>query len=117
MEDLKHLDFKFKGETFRIEFPNIGTYRKIEVLKQALSNGMYGQMERSQIASSNHALDMIDLEANLSVLAPELIKKIEGVDSIAELSLVHFNELKQAYMEQFVPYWEKIMKTISDPTA
>ena len=117
MEELKLLNFEFQGKVYPIEFPNIGNFKKIEVLKQALSNGMYGQMVNSNMSTSSHALDMIDIEAYLGVMCPDLVKDIKGIDSLSELSLIHFNELRKAYRKQFTPWLEKVLKTLSEPIA
>ena len=116
MEELKVLNFEYEGKVYQIKFPNVGTFTLIESLKQRLSAGTYSQMIGSLTESAGTALDMIDLEAYLSTLCPELIADLEGVDSIRELSLFHFVKLKKAYDEQFTAWWNKVLETLKNPS-
>lgn len=113
MEELSVLNFTVKGQTFEIKFPNVGEYRRIEVLKQSLSGGQYYSMLASGLDASYEALDIIDIESYFSILCPKLLEAInEKAGSFSELGMLDFEELKSAYKEQFVPWWEKILSLI-----
>ena len=104
--------FEVKGNSYEIEFPNIGKFRTIESLKQVLSKGMYGQLLSTPTESAFEALDMIDIEAYLTVLTPKLIEDLK-CSSFSELGLSDYLELKSAYKEQFSPWWNEILLMIN----
>lgn len=101
------LNFEFKGKVYTIEYPNIGKYRQIDILKQSLSMGQYGNLFRTMTNTSEESLDSIDIESYMSVLCPKLIKELK-IDSFDNLPITTYKELKKAYKEQFVPWWNDI---------
>ena len=105
------LNFKVKGNEYTIKFPNVGNFRRIESLKQALSNGMYSSMVGTFTDAAQKAADMVDIESYLTVLCPEILKDLK-CESFSDLGLVDFMELQTAYKEQFVPWWRKIMEEV-----
>ena len=102
------LELKVKGNTYTIEFPNIGKFQNVESTKQVLSKGMYSSLLSTGTISSVEALDMIDIESYFSILVPSLIKDLK-CNTFSELDLEDYIELKKAYLEQFVPWWNDIM--------
>lgn len=108
----ENLVFNLKGNTYNINFPNIGDFRKIESLKQVLSNGMYGQLAGTNTKSAQHAADIVDIEATLTILCPDLVSKALESKSFQELGMKDFNELHGAYMDQFIPWWNKNLKEV-----
>lgn len=107
----RELLFKVKGKTYPISFPNVGKFRKIETMKQIISNGMYGQLLGTGTLSSSQAVDMIDIESYFIVLCPTLMEEIVP-KSFEDLDIQDFTELKEAYFEQFVPWWNSILKLL-----
>ena len=105
------LNFQFNNRNYPIEFPNIGKYRQIDILKQSLSLGQYGNLFRTMTIQSEETLDSIDMEAYFSILCPKLIKDLK-VDSFDDLPLLKYKELKKAYKEQFVKWWNEIEKML-----
>lgn len=101
------LNFQFNNRNYVIEFPNIGQYRQIDVLKQSLSLGQYGNMMRCLTAQSEQSLDSIDMESYFSILCPDLIKDLK-IESFNELKLPTYIKLKKQYIDQFVPWWKEI---------
>ena len=89
---MENLIFKTKGNEYNIEFPNVGTFRKIETLKQILSSGVYESLSSTNTVGAFQASDMVEIEANLSVLAPELIKDLK-CDDFQSLGLLDYKEL------------------------
>lgn len=106
------VEFVIKGKSYTIHYPTVGEYYKIECLKQSLSNNNYGGLLVAGTASSIKALDMIDIEANLSVLAPSLIKDLK-VGSISGLGIKDFNEIKKVYIETIVPFMKGVEDVLS----
>lgn len=111
------LDFKFKGRVYMIEFPNVGKYRQIEILKQSISLGQYGNLFRTMTKQSEETLDMIDIESYLSTLCPKLLKDLK-IETFGDLSLSDSRSLKKEYQLQFVPWWNNIEKMLKpeDPS-
>lgn len=101
------LNFEFKGKVYTIEYPNVGKYRQIEILKQSISMGQYGNLFRTMTRQSEESLDMVDMEAYFSTLCPKMLRDLK-IDTFNELSLIDCKILKKAYQEQFVPWWNEI---------
>lgn len=108
------LIFKVKGNQYNLKFPNVGGYKQIQINKQLLSNNTYKSLIQTvEHVGSQFAADMIDIEATLLVIAPEQFFKDLQSKSISEMGLVDFNELRTAYIEQIVPWWNNIEKALS----
>jgi hypothetical protein len=101
---------KFKGQSFTLNFPTVGQYRDIQVMKQTLSMNNYSAMYRTMMVDSEDALDMIDIEANLSVLCPEFIKALKV--PFNQLGLVDYIGIRDEYKRVFEPWWLEIMKLL-----
>ena len=109
--NIENLDFKVNGNTYTIKFPTVGEYRAIETMKQTLSANNYSSMSRSMMVTANEALDIIDLEAYLTVLCPKLIEDLK-CDSFSQLGLLDYKELRDAFKKQFLPWWNDIEKLL-----
>jgi hypothetical protein len=97
-----------KGDnTYSIKIPNVGEFYDIEVNKQILGNGLYSSIVKTNTIGAQHAADMIDIEAHLSVLCPDLMKDLNS-SSFKELGLMDYNEIKKVYIKDFIPWWKKI---------
>jgi len=108
----RQINFTVKGNSYMIEFPTVGKFQQIETMKQISSRGMYSSFISTSTLSSNEALTMIDVEAYLTVLAPKLLKDLK-CDSFNELGIEDYLELKKAFQEQFIPWWNAILDLIS----
>jgi len=111
MEINENLNLVFKGKNYSFTFPKVGEYRSIEVLRQNLSLNTYSGLARAMLASSEEALTMIDIEAYLSILCPELIEYLK-CDSFSELGLLDYKELRSLFKEEFIPWWNEIEKLL-----
>lgn len=103
------LEFKVSGMVYKIDFPTVGKFQSIEANKQVISKGMYGSLLNTATVASYQALNMIDLEAHLSVLAPLLMEDLK-CKSFGDLDIEDYLELEKAYKSQFLPWWNDIMK-------
>jgi hypothetical protein len=108
----RQIVLRVKGNSYPIEFPNIGKFQMIETMKQIVSKGMYQALLQTSTISSIEVLDMIDLESYLTVLAPQLIKDLK-CDSFGDLDIEDYQELKKCYKEQLVPWWNGIIDLLS----
>lgn len=106
------LELKVKGNSYVVEFPNVGKFQAIESTKQVLSKGMYSSLLSTGTISSIEALDMIDMESYFSILLPQLIKDLK-CDNFSLLDLEDYIELKGIYMEQFIPWWNSILSLLN----
>lgn len=96
-----------KGHSYPINFPTVGQFYQIEALKQSLSKGFYNSMVMSPSALAQHALDMIDIEAALSVLAPKLISDLK-VKNFSELDIRDYKLIRDEYFTVVAPFFKKI---------
>ena len=97
-----------KGRKYEIQFPNVGQYYQIEVNKQRLGKGSYNSLIGNPTITAQRALDMIDVEATLSVLCPQL-----KVKSFSELGLKDFKEISDIYMNEVFPFLKEAEKILS----
>ena len=105
------LTLNVKGNSYTIKFPTVGEFRQIESLKQVLSNGMYNQLATTTTTQAQHAADMIDIEATLTVLAPDLIKDLKCTN-FSDLGIKDYTELRNIYVNDFLPWWNELLKEI-----
>lgn len=102
-QPLKTLNFELRGTGYEITFPNNRQYVAIQNLKvQLLPN--YDAM-KFMGGDSQWAQLLADTEAHLSVLAPKLIKDLTV--PFGELSLMESKVIVEAYVKQFVPWFQE----------
>lgn len=104
----KIIVLRIKGNSYEIKFPNVGQFQHIESLKQILSRGMYKELSAMNTISTNEVLDMVDMESYLTVLTPKLIADLK-CKTFGELGLEDYMELKEAYLADFIPWWNEIL--------
>jgi len=107
----EQLNFRVKGKDYPIETPTVGKYVAIEATYQLLGKGYYNSLLESPMQSAENAVDMIHIEARVSILCPALLKDMKV--SINELGTADFMELKKAYDEQFRPWWNEFLTSVN----
>jgi len=114
----RQLVLNVKGNKYIVEFPNVGQFQNVETMKQVLSKGMYGALINTGTVTASEALDMVDIEAHLSILIKNdgsrknpLFKDLK-CESFGELGLEDYLELKQVYKDKFVPWWSSILELL-----
>lgn len=110
MADKKIL--KIKGNEYEVSFPNVGQFYQIEAMKQNLARGYYNVMMSSPSAAAQQALDMIDVEATLTILCPKLISDLK-VKNFSELGILDYKVIFDEYRKQVVPFFNEIQKLLS----
>lgn len=100
---------KIRGIEYEIKFPNVGQYYNIETAKQSLGKGYYNVLLGNATKVAQDALDMIDIEATLTVLCPKLLTDMK-VAKFSELGIVDYKEIKKIYVEEVHPF----LKEVSD---
>ena len=107
----RNITLNVKGNTYQIEFPNVGKFQNIETMKQVVSKGMYSALLTTATLSSIEVLDMVDMEACFTVLCPKLIKDLK-CDGFGDLDIADYKELKEVYLKQFIPWWNGILEML-----
>lgn len=99
-----------KGDNeYTIKVPSVGQFYDIEVNKQLFGKGVYGAIIKTNTRAAQNAADMIDIEAHLHVLLPESFFKDDlKAESFQDLGIEDFKQIKIAYIEQFLPWWNEI---------
>lgn len=114
MKDSVELVISAQGETrkYTISFPTVGEYYRIQCLKAELSKNNYGGLMSAGTLDAVQALDMIDIEATLTVLAPQLIKDLK-VERFSKLGLIDYGMIKKAYVATVSPFMAEIYKALN----
>ena len=99
---------------YTCSIPNPGQLIQIESQKAILSGGMYSAILDSDTYGGTYALDIIDMHSYFSILMPALINDIKA-DSLITMDLFDFNELRQAYRHQFIPWVNSWMNMLAAP--
>lgn len=107
------LEFKIKGNSYTLKFPNVGGYKQVQINKQLLSGHTYKSLAQTMYVGSQIAADIVDIEAVFSVIAPEKFFKDLECNSISEMGILDLGELRKAYREQVVPWWNEIERALS----
>ena len=104
---MEQFNFVIKGKQYTTEPVTVGKYIDLWKLRMALSSGTYGQMYRATLEGADYAMMMIDIEAFLSVFCPDFLKSLKP-DSLRELGLEDYLELREMYETQVIPWQQKI---------
>lgn len=121
---LREFTFTVKDNKYQVKIPNPGQLIQIETEKALVTNGIYRQIMLSSTVGATYALDVVDMHSYFSVLVPNLLKDMKGAGtSLLEMDLMDFNELRNSYLEKFVPWvisWQEMLsappKEIEDST-
>ena len=109
MEKVKK--FTIGKKQFTAKFPNVGQILDIDSMTQALSNGLYGSIVASGLASAYYALDLIDAISFYQIVTPEVGKYFD-IQNYAELELSDAQDLISTYKEQIQPWYVETMNEI-----
>lgn len=110
--------FNVKSNRYRMTIPNPGQIIAIENNKTTLSAGLYRNLMNANTIGGNYALDVIDMHAYLTVLCPDFINDIKS-ESLLDMDLADFSELKNAYTDQVIPWinsWQKMLNAEPEKT-
>ena len=96
------------GESYQVNFPNMGKLQDIEAFKIAYTNGKYLDMAMSGLKMHEFMLDVTDAVSYFSVLIPELKTNI-GVKNWRDLDPELAKKLVKAYKSEFIPWFKPIV--------
>lgn len=105
---------KVFGKEYKVSFPNVGQYYDIEAMKQSLGKGFYNTMLGNVTVSAQAALDMIDAEATITILMPDLVKDLK-VDRFKDLGIKDYMQIKQLYDQEIFPFLKEVNKILNPP--
>lgn len=103
---------KIRGKEYQISFPTVGQYYSIEAMKQRLSRGFYNSLLGNPTKTAQEALDMIDIEATISVLLPQFLTDMK-VSSFSELGIKDYKEIKDIYNQEIFPFIKEINELLT----
>lgn len=109
---MEQIIFKTKGREYPLPAFTIGQYFNIEATKQVLGKGFYNSIAQSPFQSGANAQEAIDMEAIITILIPDLIKDLK-CDSISQLGIVDYLELKKDFDAQIVPWWNGVLEMMN----
>jgi hypothetical protein len=105
--------FRVKGNSYNVSIPTPRQLLAIESAKAFATNGIYADINNAGTVGSNYALDIADMHAYLTVLAPSLIEDIaKKGTTLLDMDLFDMKELKEEYSKQFVPWVNSWMKML-----
>lgn len=107
----REITITIKENSYKIPFPKTGQHIRIETLKADLSKGYYTALSMSS-NDAFYAKLLIDTIATFSILVPELRKDLNVVD-ILELDMIDSKLLLEAYLNQYLPWYDKWMNIIT----
>lgn len=110
MTDSKSI--KIRGKEYNIHFPNVGEYYSIETAKQKLGKGFYNVLLGNPTKAAQDALDMIDIEATLTVLCSDLLDDLK-VDKFSQLGLSDYKEIKEIYLNEVQPFLKEVSNLLN----
>lgn len=106
------LVFTFRGVQYSTERFTVGKMIDIWKMRSVLTMGTYGQIYRMALTDADEALLAIDIEVFLNVLCPKFIKDM-AVDSVRDLGIMDYNELKEFYKSDLLPWMKEIEAVVS----
>lgn len=107
----KNVKVKIDDKEYVVNFPNVGQTLDIESMKMALTGNKYPEFALSNLRSNVFVADLTDAIATFFVLIPELRGNL-NVKSYSELDLMVGAKLVKAYMDDYYPFYQEIMKEI-----
>lgn len=113
----KTLDLSFNDKDYTINFPKTGDLMRIEALKAKLLFGEQSTVIDAGTADGDYAYQLANMEAHLTVVSKELITDL-NVKSISELDAIDSAQLLDAFMEQYLPWfneWRQILQNGGKP--
>ena len=115
----RQIVFEIKGKddsikSYSINIPTAGQLVDIETYKSVYTQGNYGKIIRSTTQQSSEALDLVDMNANLRALCPDLLSDWK-VNDLFELDIFDIQLVKSVYDDKILPWmkeWQDALKNI-----
>jgi len=102
-----------EGNSYNIEFPNVGQYLDIENMKMMLTNNTYSALLQSRLRTAYFAIDLVDAISVMYILIPGLRKDL-NVKNYNELDTFMAKKIVKVYQEQIKPWYDELMNDLLD---
>lgn len=102
-----------EGNSYNIEFPNVGQYLDIENMKMMLTNNTYSALLQSRLRTAYFAIDLVDAISVMYILIPGLRKDL-NVKDYNELDTFMAKKIVKVYQEQIKPWYDELMNDLLD---
>jgi len=107
--DLKReLNLVIQDNTYQLKFPSVGQLLSIEEMKSNFGLQSYNLTT----SSGSIAYTTGEMVATFTVLVPEL-KKDLNIDSYSNMNMIDSKVLLDAYVNQFLPWFQGWLKEIN----
>lgn len=108
---LEKLVITLKGKQYTTKEVVVGRVLDVWRLRTAISGGSYGLIYRVGMDAADEVLNIVNIEAFLTVFCPEVIEDLKPT-SIREMGISDFNELKEVYLKEIEPWFEKVERLL-----
>jgi hypothetical protein len=105
------VEINFKGNKYKLSFPNSGQFADIELLKSSLSSNNYSGLFGSTL-NAEWARYLIDTVATFNILIPDLNKDLNS-KGVLELPLQESMLLVKEYKKTYLPWYNEWMTIIT----
>jgi hypothetical protein len=110
------IDLAILGNSYSLDFPNVGQLIDIERLKIKMSGSTYNELLFGTTRQSQLAFTAVEAIATFTVLIPKL-KEDLTLKSLLELPLPRVKELTDVYEKQFYPWYKDWFNIINEESS
>lgn len=106
MSTISSKEITILGNSYMVNFPNVGQFIDIKVQEQKLSKGFSKEL----LLGTGEDVDAylyITAYAHVKVMIPELYRDLK-VDDLLQLSLEDFETITKVYLEQIKPWLDSV---------
>lgn len=114
MSKLLQKEITILGNSYMVNFPNVGQFIDIKVQEQKLSKG-YSKELVMGLGEDVDAYLYITAYAHVKIMIPDLYKDLK-VDDLLQLSLDDFEVITKVYLEQIKPWLDSIKEELRKKT-
>ncbi len=101
------------SRTYSLKIPTAGQLVDVENFKAVYTQGNYKKIMMTGTIQSNDALDLVDMNAYLKALCPNLLEDWE-VKDLFDLDIFDIKKIKSVYDSKVVPWIEEWSKAFRD---
>ena len=110
------IDLTILGNSYSLDFPNVGQLISIERLKIKMSDSTYNQLLFGTTRQSQLAFTAVEAIATFTVLIPK-IKEDLTLKSLLDLPLPRVKELTDVYEKKFYPWYKDWFDIINEDSS
>lgn len=114
MSKIVSREVTINGNSYLVNFPNVGQFIDIKVQEQKLSKGFSKELVLG-LGEDVDAYLYITAYAHVKVMIPDLCKDLK-VGDLLDLSLEDFESITNVYLEQIKPWLDSVKNEIRKKT-